>query len=61
MFLIYVYVRATKRIPSKLAEWMHNMQRTTGAVFFVLAGYTNTAGGLVVSRSVPFIIPEIFR
>jgi hypothetical protein len=42
--------RASKKIPSEVAEWMQYMKRQSGAVFFMLAGYTNAAGQLVVSR-----------
>lgn len=44
--------RASIKIPAEVAKWTQYMQRKTGAVVFVLAGYTNSEGELGVSRYV---------
>ena len=51
MFLISVLIRASKKIPSEVVEWMQYMKHHNGAVFFILAVYTNVNGELTVSRS----------
>lgn len=50
-FLMSRSTRASKKIPSEVAEWTQYMKRHNGAVFFILAAYTNANGELTVSRS----------
>lgn len=46
-----MHIRASKKIPSEVAQWTEFMKRQNGAEFFILAAYTNVAGELVTSRS----------
>ena len=42
----------SKKIPSDVAEWTEYMKNKTGAVFFIMAAYTNADGGLSIGRLV---------
>jgi hypothetical protein len=48
--MLIIDIRASKKIASEVAQWTHYMKQQTGAVVFVLAGYTNVDGELSVSR-----------
>lgn len=50
--LTFVHFRASKKIPSEIAQWTQYMKRQNGAVIFMLVAYTNAAGELAVSRLV---------
>lgn len=46
--------RYAKKIPSEVAEWLEYMKNKTGAVFFMLAAYTDEDGGLSIAKSVEY-------
>ena len=50
--------RASRKVPSEVAEWTQFMKRKTGAVFFILGSYTNANGQLVTSREVHMSSPD---
>jgi hypothetical protein len=47
---LIVYCRASRKLPSEVAEWTQYMKRKTGASFFILAAYSNADGQLVTSK-----------
>jgi hypothetical protein len=48
----YIRYRYSKKIPSDVAEWLQYMKSKSGAVFFVLAAYTDEDGGLSIAKLV---------